>query len=77
MLVQSVSGSRCPKEGKPREYITDQTPEDVPDSAYYLRLVADGSLVLLEAKASDRINPVSTEVPVGSQEITKKKGGNK
>lgn len=47
MLVKSVSDSRCPKEGNPREYITDQTPEEVPDSAYYLRLVADGSLKVI------------------------------
>jgi hypothetical protein len=53
MLVQSVPGSRCPKEGKPREYITDQTPEEVPDSAYYIRLVADGSLIPVAVAAAE------------------------
>jgi len=51
MLVQSTPGTRCPKEDKPREYITDQTAEEVPDSAYYLRLVADGSLIPADAPA--------------------------
>jgi hypothetical protein len=49
MLVQSAPGTRCPKEGKPKEYITDQTAEEVPDSAYYIRLVADGSLIPADA----------------------------
>lgn len=45
MKVQAALGAKCPKEGKPREYITDNTPVEVPDSAYYIRLVADGSLI--------------------------------
>lgn len=44
MLVIAAAGSQCPKEGKPREYITDAEPVTVPDSAYYRRLVDDGSL---------------------------------
>jgi hypothetical protein len=31
-------------ENNPREYITDAEPVEVPDTAYYRRLVADGSL---------------------------------
>ena len=46
MKVQAAPGTRCPKEGKPREYIDDKTPQEIPDSAYYFRLVADGSLVV-------------------------------
>lgn len=38
-------GLKCPKEGKPREYITDSVPVDVPNTAYYQRLLSDGSLV--------------------------------
>jgi hypothetical protein len=45
MRVLAAPGTRCPKEGKPRDYITDSTAVTVPDSAYYRRLVADGSLV--------------------------------
>lgn len=52
MLVQSKSGTRCPKEGKPRQYIDDKAAVEVPDSAYYLRLVAEGSLVVATETAS-------------------------
>jgi hypothetical protein len=45
MLVISAPGTRCPKEGKPRSYITDASPVDVPDTAFYRRLVNDGSLL--------------------------------
>jgi len=45
MKVLAAPGTRCPKENNPREYITDKKPVDVPDSAYYRRLLADGSLV--------------------------------
>lgn len=42
--LQAAPGVRCPMEGQPRQYITDAAPVQVPASAYYLRLVADGSL---------------------------------
>ena len=61
MRVIATPGARCPKEGKPREYITDNQPEEVPDSAYYRRLVADGSLLILPAPTAE----------------TKEKGGKK
>lgn len=45
MLVKAAPGLQCPMENKPREYITDSEPGvEVPDSAYYRRLVDDGSL---------------------------------
>lgn len=44
MIVTAAPGLKVPKEGKPREYIDDQTPVDVPATAYYQRLLADGSL---------------------------------
>ena len=50
MLVQAKPGTRCPKEGKPREYISDVKAEDMPDTAYYRRLVAVGSLVVKAEK---------------------------
>lgn len=52
MKVMAVPGIKCPKEGKPRFYISDSIPVDVPDSPYYRRLIADGSLVLADAPAS-------------------------
>jgi hypothetical protein len=45
MKVIARKGAKCPKEGKPREYITDREPTEVPDTAYYLRLVEEGSLL--------------------------------
>lgn len=45
MKVIAAEGMQCPKEGKPREYITDDKAVDVPDTIYYRRLLADGSLV--------------------------------
>ena len=46
MFVKSAPGTKTPKEGKPREYILDTEPgEDVPESAYYHRLLTDNSLV--------------------------------
>jgi hypothetical protein len=45
MKVTAAKGSKCPKEGNPREYITDDNAVDVPDTAYYKRLIADGSLI--------------------------------
>ncbi len=48
MKVLAAPGLQCPKEGKPREYIPDSGEGvEVPDgSAYYQRLLADGSLIL-------------------------------
>ena len=46
MLVKAAPGLKVPKEGKPRDYITDDESVDVPDSAYYLRRMFDGDLVV-------------------------------
>ncbi len=48
-----------PKEAKPREYITDAKPWEVPESVYYRRCLAQGDLVLAEqpvkkAREADR-----------------------
>jgi hypothetical protein len=50
MLVLAAKDIKVPREEKPRDYITDTPPEGevgytVPDSAYYLRRVAEGDLV--------------------------------
>lgn len=45
MKVRAAKGLRCPREENPREYITDHKAVSVAASPYYLRLVADGSLV--------------------------------
>lgn len=50
MKVVSKPGTMTPKEGKYREYITDKDPVEVPETAYYMRLVADGSLIEVKTK---------------------------
>ena len=73
MKVSAAPGARCPKEGKPRQYITDNVPEEVPDSAYYRRLVADGSLILTASEANANAGLSSDK----TQETAKEKGGKK
>ncbi|WP_035216622.1 hypothetical protein [Desulfobulbus elongatus] len=51
MKVQAAKGLKCPMEDDPRRYITDEKPVAVPATAYYRRLVADGSLVEINAAA--------------------------
>ncbi|OPY07253.1 MAG: hypothetical protein A4E68_01935 [Syntrophaceae bacterium PtaB.Bin095] len=49
MKVLAKPGAKCPMEHKPRAYITDLVVVDVPDSTYYRRLLADGSLILADS----------------------------
>lgn len=56
MLVKAAPGINVPKEDKPREYITDASAVEVPDSAYYLRRLADGDLV-----AASKTKPAKSE----------------
>lgn len=51
ITVKAVSGVRVPMEGMPRRYIAGLKPVAVPDAAYYRRRIADGDLVLVDAKA--------------------------
>lgn len=51
ITVKAAAGVRVPMEGMPRRHITDAKPVAVPDAAYYRRRIADGDLVLLDAKA--------------------------
>lgn len=46
MRVRAAPGLTVPMEDKPRDYITDAEAVDVPESAYYLRRLADGDLVV-------------------------------
>lgn len=48
MKVRAAPGIKVPKEGKPREYITDDQDDDVPETAYYMRRVSDGDLVIVK-----------------------------
>lgn len=70
MKVIAKQGARCPKEGKPRKYISDSTPVEVPGTAYYRRLIKDGSL-LVSKKDTD--HPSVFSLP---PKQPKHKGGN-
>lgn len=60
MKVKAAPGIKVPKEGKPREYITEADQVEVPHSAYYLRIVAEGDLIVLEGQADAGVaDPVS------------------
>lgn len=52
MKVKAAPGIQVPKEDKPREFITEAEVVEVPNSAYYLRIVADGDLIDVDAVAS-------------------------
>jgi hypothetical protein len=61
MRVIAPQGQTCPREEDPRTYITDATAVDVEPSAYYLRLLDDGSLIKPPAKAAPALKEVSTD----------------
>lgn len=77
--VISQKGTKCPKENKPRQYITDIVPVEVPNSIYYRRLISDGSLVLVveKEKPSKKIfnKPVIEKNPNKSIKKPIKNGG--
>jgi len=70
MKVTAAPGLLCPMEGKPREYITDD-PEgiEVEPTAYYRRLVDDGSLVEVVATSpkQQKTSAASTGAMGGDQ----------
>ena len=50
--VKTLPGQKCPKEGRHRDYITDDPKgEPVPDTTFYRRLIAEGSLSLVDETA--------------------------
>ncbi|WP_423197449.1 DUF2635 domain-containing protein [Cupriavidus sp. H19C3] len=46
MKVKAAPGLRVPKEDDPHRYITEDEAVEVPSSAYYLRIVAEGDLIV-------------------------------
>lgn len=59
MNVIATPGVRVPKEGRPREYITEAQPVEVPDTAYYRRRLRDGDLII----APDAKTPAKRKEP--------------
>ncbi|MGE4265434.1 MAG: DUF2635 domain-containing protein [Desulfovibrio sp.] len=55
MLVKAAPGLRVPKEDKPRQYITEDAPVNVPESVYYLRRLDEGDLVLAQAETAPAV----------------------
>ncbi|MBI4804462.1 MAG: DUF2635 domain-containing protein [Desulfovibrio sp.] len=56
MLVKATPGVKVPKEGAPREYITEAEAQTVPQSAYYLRRLDDGDLIrVVESTAKAKL----------------------
>lgn len=51
MLVKAAPGLQVPREDMPREYITDAQAVELPETAYYLRRLAEGDLVEAQPEA--------------------------
>ena len=77
MLVIAKPGTKCPKEGKPKEYIDNKKAVNVPSSAYYTRLVTDGSLVVVKEPKPVHGSLSSAVSTVQSDSKSIKKGGKK
>ncbi|OIO04839.1 MAG: hypothetical protein AUJ49_02115 [Desulfovibrionaceae bacterium CG1_02_65_16] len=60
MIVKATAGLRVPKEGKPRQYITETDAVDVPATAYYLRAVACGDLVRVAPVTATKTTKAAT-----------------
>lgn len=54
MWVKANAGLKVPMEGKPNDYITEDAAIEVTDSAYYMRRLADGDVVLADAPAAQQ-----------------------
>ena len=52
IMVKAAPGVRVPMEGSPRKYITEDAAVAVTRTAYYIRRLKDGDLVLADAQAS-------------------------
>ena len=61
MLVTATPGLKVPREDKPRVYITEAAPVEVPESAYYLRRLAEGDLVRAEVAPPKAKTPTAKE----------------
>ena len=62
MFVKAAPGTTCPKEDNPRTYIDDsEAGTEVPNTAYYIRLVADGSLSVVAPAAPAKKKEVKAD----------------
>ena len=64
MFVTAAAGIRVPKEFAPRDHIDEGTFVEVPETAYYLRRIADGDLLPVpEPERAALAEPVAEPVP--------------
>lgn len=72
MRVKAAPGLQCPKEQNPREYIgDDDAGVEVEASAYYRRLIDDGSLVEVTV-----LNQPGTDLNLSHGKLKTAKGDN-
>lgn len=57
MKVKAAPGLLVPKENRPRVYISDKRFETVPNTAYYLRLVACADLIVASNTGNGQTKP--------------------
>ncbi|MFZ4221396.1 DUF2635 domain-containing protein [Enterobacter ludwigii] len=69
MKVKARPGVRVPKEGAPREYITDAEAVEVSRSPYYLRRLADGDVVLVTTGQDDGQQPIAGDEADDAQTV--------
>ena len=79
MKVIAAKGMKCPMERRWRSYITDSEPVEVPETAYYTRLVRDGSLVRVEGAEIPPVGGEGGADKIGGIQgaVNKKAGGGK
>jgi hypothetical protein len=66
ILVKTPPGFKCPREGRHRDYITDDPKgAEVLDTVFYRRLVNEGSLLLCPP-ASDAAAPAAPALQVAA-----------
>ncbi len=55
MRVKAAPGLKVPKEGKPREYITEESSVDIAKSTYYRRRLLAGELLEVPEDAAQAV----------------------
>ncbi|WP_252346193.1 DUF2635 domain-containing protein [Paludibacterium sp. B53371] len=74
MKVKAAPGIQVPKEDNPREYISEADDVEVPHSAYYLRIVAEGDLIVFDGRADTGVTGPVSESMDSAKKTTKKEG---
>lgn len=62
MRVIAREGLKVPKEFAAREYVIDAEAQDVPDTAYYQRRIAEGDLIVRDAVPAAPVDPSAAKI---------------